>query len=460
VYGGAAGGGKTWALLIEAARNIMVPGFGGVIFRRSMPEITAEGALWDEAAKLYPRIGGQSRKSPALSYIFPRSTKIEFRHLQHDETVLDWQGSQIPFIGFDELTHFTAKQFWYMLSRNRSMCGVKPYIRATTNPAPGWVKEFLSPWLSPDHPMKAESGELRYFIRRSGEVVWVDGSYRDDEGLPPKSVTFIKSSVYDNKILLSVNPEYLVNLKSLPLVEQERLLRGNWNVFEGAFYAEFAEHRHCEPVEFTPPSGANPVPKHWNYGAGADWGYNAPFSFHLDAVDESGNVHVLDELCLRGLENHEQALRIIGKLKEWGLSPADVPIYCDPSMWAKKRSNNGGIPKSDIEDWQRLGLRCIAGNNNRRHGHSQVRYFLQKEGAYKINKSRCPQLVKDFIEAKYSETDPEDMDTTGSDHTLDDQRYYLCSRPRPALEPVEAPVPGTYAAKRAQQKKQAARRKL
>ncbi|HET7100695.1 MAG TPA: terminase family protein, partial [Terriglobia bacterium] len=149
VYGGAAGGGKTFALLLEALRFRKVPGFGAVIFRRVSPQITNQGGLWDEACKLFPQFGGVPRRSSHhLSWTFPAGTRISFRHLQYEETVLDWQGSQVPLIGFDELTHFTERQFWYMLSRNRSICGVKPYMRATCNPdADSWVADLLAWWI-------------------------------------------------------------------------------------------------------------------------------------------------------------------------------------------------------------------------------------------------------------------------------------------------------------------------
>ena len=147
IYGGAAGGGKTWALLMEPLRHIGNENFGAVFFRRTTVQVRNEGGLWDESEKLYPVIGA-SPKEHVLSWQFPSGATVSFAHLEHDKTVLNWQGSQIPLICFDELTHFSQKQFWYMVSRNRSMCGVRPYIRATCNPdADSWVAEFISWWI-------------------------------------------------------------------------------------------------------------------------------------------------------------------------------------------------------------------------------------------------------------------------------------------------------------------------
>jgi hypothetical protein len=135
IYGGAAGGGKTFAELLEPLRHIGNKDFGAVIFRRTTPQITNEGALWDESGKLYPMLGAKPNQNE-LFWRFPSGATVSFAHLEHDKTVLNWQGSQIPLICFDELTHFTQKQFWYMVSRNRSMCGVRPYIGAPATRTP------------------------------------------------------------------------------------------------------------------------------------------------------------------------------------------------------------------------------------------------------------------------------------------------------------------------------------
>src|SRR4051812_44484562 len=108
VYGGSAGGGKTWALLYKPifSRHHLVPGFTGVIFRRTYPEITVAGGLWDESLGIYPHFGGVARYGD-LSWTFPSGATIEFRHLQHESNKYQWQGAQVAYFGFDELSHFT-----------------------------------------------------------------------------------------------------------------------------------------------------------------------------------------------------------------------------------------------------------------------------------------------------------------------------------------------------------------
>ncbi|MCK5432117.1 MAG: terminase family protein, partial [Gammaproteobacteria bacterium] len=150
IFGGGAGGGKTVGILLEGLRHKDVKGFGVVIFRRTYPEIKNEGSLWDTSAIFYPLIGGEAVES-ALLWKFKSGTSIRFAHLQHEKDKYDWQGSQIPLIEMDELTHFTESQFFYLMSRNRSTCGVKPYIRATCNPdADSWVARFIDWWIGED----------------------------------------------------------------------------------------------------------------------------------------------------------------------------------------------------------------------------------------------------------------------------------------------------------------------
>ena len=246
IYGGAAGGGKTVGLILEPLRHVgRIANFTAVFFRRTTPQITNPGALWDESLNFYPWVGGTPHVG-VHEWRWPRAGKIKFSHLQLESTIYDWQGAQITLICFDELTQFTAHQFFYMVSRNRSTCGVRPYIRATCNPdADSWVANFLAWWIDPEtgFPIPERAGILRYFIRVAEKIVWADRP--DDlmqylprlEDLPPGidppspiSVTFIPATVFDNPALTRVNPEYYAWLLSLPLLERERLLAGNWKI--------------------------------------------------------------------------------------------------------------------------------------------------------------------------------------------------------------------------------------
>ncbi len=247
IYGGAAGGGKSYGLLLSALRYKNVPGFGCTIFRRNFNQIFAQGGLWDESSKIYQGIkGAQPQMSLGRWKFCDRDGQIistvKFAHIERDDELGKWQGSQICEIGFDELTHFSEKAFFYMLSRNRSTCGVTPFVRATCNPdADSWVAKFIEWWIDQEtgYPIPERSGKLRWFVRRDEVLHWANAKEElwerfnlttEEEKAEPRSVTFIMSRLQDNKELLKVNPQYLSNLKALSIIERERLLYGNWKI--------------------------------------------------------------------------------------------------------------------------------------------------------------------------------------------------------------------------------------
>lgn len=232
IFGGAAGGGKTYALLLECARHVGVRGFGAVIFRRESTQITNEGGLWDSAMDVYPSIGGRPFRAPKLGFSFGGRSKITFGHLNQESDVLNWQGSQIPLLCFDELVHFEQSQFFYMLSRNRSTCGVRPYVRATCNPdADSWVVGLIDWWIGEDgYPIKERSGVLRWMTRVNGQIVWRDKPPPPEQADDWKSITFIPSKISDNPALILKDPGYLANLKAMTRVDRARLLDGNWKI--------------------------------------------------------------------------------------------------------------------------------------------------------------------------------------------------------------------------------------
>lgn len=246
IYGGAAGGGKTYALLLEALRHMNNPNFNAVIFRKEYTQITAPGGLWDTSRLIYSYIKGScSLKTPKLHWRFKSGATVNFAHIGCDDDCEGWQGSQIALIGFDELTHFSEYSFFYMMSRNRTTCGIKPYIRATCNPdADSWVAEFIKWWIDQEtgYPIPERSGKVRWMMRLNEVIFWFDtkqeavdaaienGVDYEKAVIMAKSVTFIASTLQDNKILMKNDPGYMANLLALALVERERLLKGNWKI--------------------------------------------------------------------------------------------------------------------------------------------------------------------------------------------------------------------------------------
>ena len=248
IYGGAAGGGKTWSIEVEPTRHIHHPGFGAVIFRRLTTHIEAVGGLWESSREIYPHLGARGTKSPYHVWRFPNGNVIQIRHLQAEDDVLAYQGSEIPLIIFDELTHFTPKQFWYMVSRNRSKCGVRPYIRATCNPDPdSFVKPLIEWWLDEDgYAIPERSGVIRWFVKIGDDIYWADSEEEaiakyskympidNETGKPqpclPKSFTFIASKLTDNKVLMAADPSYMANLMAQEETVRAQLLEGNWKI--------------------------------------------------------------------------------------------------------------------------------------------------------------------------------------------------------------------------------------
>ncbi len=238
-FGGAAGGGKSYAALLDELHWYKDPDFGSIILRRESVDLTGPGSIWEESKKLYSRFGGHFVQSPVHSCRFPSGALVEFRHLQYDDDVFAHQGKQYSKITFEEVTHFTEKQFWYMWSRRRTGAKVRPYLRATCNPDPdSFVRKLVDWWIGPDgYPIPERSGVIRYFVRGSDDALEWFGThaealakYRDPQRIT--SFTFILSRLKDNP---KIDPEYRGALLALDKVNRERLLGdedrgGNWNI--------------------------------------------------------------------------------------------------------------------------------------------------------------------------------------------------------------------------------------
>jgi len=301
IYGGAAGGGKTFALLMEAIRHINNKAFRCAIFRRTYTQVKQPGGLWDESGELYPLLGGKSNSSDTLSWRFPSGMKVTFNYLQAEKDIYQYQGAQIPLIMFDEVTHFSERQFFYMLSRVRSTSGVKGYIRATCNPDPdSWVARFIDWWIQEDgYPDASRAGVIRWFIRKGDDIIWGDTREKLVEQYGPKtrpkSVTFIPATLSDNQILMDKDPEYESNLDALPMVERAQLKGGNWKIKPAAgTYFKRDQFLYCDIQDVpkikrkvrywdraaTEPNASNPDPD-WTVGV-------------LMGICELGRPYVLD----------------------------------------------------------------------------------------------------------------------------------------------------------------------
>ena len=249
IYGGAFFGGKTWALEMSAilpTSKLDNPKYGAVIFRRTMTEITMEGGLWDESQNIYPYFGGDPVRSPSYQWRFPSGAKITFAHLQYEQTAERWLGGQSAFYGFDQLESFTSKQFFGIVSRNRSGSGIRPIVRANCNPKPrSWLKNFLQWWIDEETGLAIEerSGAVRWMLNIGSNIHWFDTEQeakdfginevgmKEDEARP-MSVAFVPATMDDNQIGLQKDPTYKAKIMGLPEVERIRNRYGNWNIDE------------------------------------------------------------------------------------------------------------------------------------------------------------------------------------------------------------------------------------
>lgn len=236
-FGGGAFGGKTFATLLDNARWIGLPKFRGVIFRRTCPQITQEGGIWDESQGLYRLLGGAPNHGK-LQWRFPSGAVIGFKHCQYDDDVNNYKSMQADVISFEQLEEFTAKQFWYLLSRNRGSSGIRSYVRANYNPQPGWLADLLQWWWDPatGYAIPERSGIVRWLFRHNDKIYW--GATPDElraqvplaPDFNPKSITFIPATADDNPIGLERNPDYKATLQAGRRVDMERLLRGNHKI--------------------------------------------------------------------------------------------------------------------------------------------------------------------------------------------------------------------------------------
>ena len=250
--------------MLGSARHLAVADFSAVFFRKTMPAITNPGALWDESMKFYPLVGAEPIEGKHEWY-WPSGAKVKFAHLDGMKDALLWHGSQVPLFIFDELTEFEEQVFWYMLSRNRSTCGVRPYIMATCNPdADSWVAKLIEWWIDQNEkredgspnpgfglPIPERAGKIRYFARVVDEIIWGDSleevatypevrtaiikaaaaaerTFEDQAPFIVKSLTFVPGKLEENKILEKNDPSYRGNLMAQSAVDQARLLDGNW----------------------------------------------------------------------------------------------------------------------------------------------------------------------------------------------------------------------------------------
>jgi len=212
--------------------------------------------VWEEASRLYPLLGAIPREH-RLDMRFPSGALIEFRHLQYEKDLEAIKSKAWCYIALDEATQFPERMWWYLFSRNRSTCGVRPYFRGATNPdCDSHLRELIAWWIGCDgFPIPERSGVIRWLARVQEELVWADDRAELEQRLrgtkaKPSSFTFISAKLSDNPSMAEADPDYESKLELLPYVDRQRLKYGNWDVQASA--GDFFKRDWFEIVDHAP----------------------------------------------------------------------------------------------------------------------------------------------------------------------------------------------------------------
>ena len=412
LYGGAAGGGKSFAMLVDLLRYASNGNHRALLLRRTLAELTE---LVDQSRKLYPKaFPGAIFRESKNTWSFPSGATALFSYVDKDNDVTRYQGQSFTWIGVDELGQYPTPYVWnYLRSRLRTTDPeIQTYMRASANPGGvgGWwlKKMFVDPTI-PNEPFWATDID-------SGKVLRYGPNHPEHPDEPLYQRRFIPARLTDNPFLME-SGEYEAMLLSLPEVERRRLLEGDWDVADGAAFSEFDRSVHVvEPFE---------VPYNWPRLRAADYGYSSPSCVLWGAVDWDGNIFIYRELYDKGYTG-ETLARIINALEE--NDPLMQISVLDGACWSKH-----GTGPSIAESMIRNGVRWIPADKNRIPGKIELHRRLAidertDEPKLKIF-STCTNLIRTLPTIPLSKTNSEDVDTKSDDHAYDALRYMCMTRP-------------------------------
>lgn len=412
LYGGAAGGGKSDALVMEGLRQIQIPHYKGLLVRKTFPQLAE---LIDKSYKYYPFVDKKARyNSSEHTWRFSSGSKIRFGSMHHPSDMYQYQGQAYDYIGFDELTHFTREEYEFLKSRNRANGpGTRCYIRATANPGGvghGWVKERF-----------IDAG-------RAGETLWERVEVNMPDGSKSTrwmSRVFIQATLFDNPALLANDPNYLTRLASLPNAEREALLYGNWDSFSGQYFSEWKnDPEHYIDRRWTHVIEPFEVPEHWRIYRSYDFGIYRPFSCGWWTISPDGVLYrILEYYGWNGTPNEglkwppEKQFAEIKRIENehrW-LRGKRIFGVADPAIW------NNSTGTSVAENAEKFGIYFDKGDNSRIIGWGQVKNRLQfdEEGRARMYIfNNCKQTIRTMPALVHSQTMVEDLDSEGEDHCL------------------------------------------
>lgn len=238
LYGGSAGGGKTFALIYHYLQNHQMKGFSGVIVRKNLIDLEHAGSPLNMAIEMLKNVDGVVIKRSRGEILFPDyNSKLIFKSV-NDQNIYKWQGAQYSYVGFDEFTHFEKDAFFYVLTRLRNTEGIQTKIKATCNPKyDSWIRSFIDWWIDEEgYAIPERSGVVRWFVNHDDRIHWfntIEKAKKRFKNIQPLSFTYVHSRLEDNKTLMLKDPTYVSRLQNATRVEAMRLYHGNWNVRHG-----------------------------------------------------------------------------------------------------------------------------------------------------------------------------------------------------------------------------------
>ncbi|MBQ8475239.1 MAG: phage terminase large subunit [Clostridia bacterium] len=409
-FGGARGGGKSWAVRTKAI--LLALNYSGIkimIVRKTYPELRANHI--NQLCSICVEVASYTESRREMKF-FNGST-IKFSYCRNVSDLDKFQGIEADIVFIDEATQFSREMFDRIRACVRGVNSFPKRIYLTCNPGGighSWVKDLF-----------------------------IDGKCDD-----PLDYQFIRSIVTDNKALMESDPDYIKKLEALPSKLKKAWLDGDWDIFEGQFFEEFRDvPEHYKDRRFTHVIEPFEIPKSWKIYRSFDFGYSKPFSCDWWAIDYDGRAYLI--LQLYGATEANVGIKWppnkifseiakIEKEHRW-LAGKEIFGVADPSIWDASR----GEAIIDTADKYRVFFQ--KGDNKRIAGWMQCHYRLAfddegKPMVYFFN--TCKNAIRTLPLLTYSDTSPEDLNTAEEDHFADSFRYFAMSRP------ITPKVPETY----------------
>lgn len=430
LYGGAAGGGKSMATIMDALMYAcQYPGSRQVIFRRTYPDL--QRSIVAETLKYYPKELAKYN-SQTHEWRFVNGSIIELAYWDNDSNYTNYQGAAYDVIRWEELTQFEEKWYTYMLSRCR---GITPYprmVKSTTNPGGvghSWVKKRFVDVGPPERvhhvPKTDDNGNQLYHPKTKLPLF--------------NRVMFVPATIYDNAALMENDPDYLVRLMSLPDAERKQLLEGDWDTFAGQYFNEFTRSIHVvEPFE---------IPDNWRKFRALDEGYNDPFVCLWIALDPYGTAYLYREFVQKHLLTSEQVEAVIQRSP---LTEKYEYSVADTSFWNKAKTER--VTPAEIFASRNVPL--IQAKKERVNGWKRLREWIHvydkldhvtgsfyKTANLKIFNT-CVKAIEAIPSMVYDDTNVEDVAEHPLDHVPDALRYWVMSRPQNPPKEERRRIPG------------------